>query len=243
MGVAVIQLEGVSKVYGLGEAATVALDDVTLTIQKGEFVAIMGPSGSGKSTLMNIIGLLDRPTYGSYKLDGKNVAAASQRKRAALRRDKIGFIFQSFNLLPRINAVENVSLPLIYKGMSHVKRLEKAAKIMEKVGLHDRQYYMPGQLSGGQIQRVAIARALVNNPSIVLADEPTGNLDTTTSETIMKLLVDIHEGGNTVVMITHNAELAAYAERIVTVVDGRIDSDVAVSKKPGSHRKKPKDTK
>ncbi len=233
----VISLQDVTKIFGKGEASTMALDDVSLDVDKGEFVAIMGPSGSGKSTLMNVIGLLDRPTAGEYLLDGEDTSKVKGKARARIRREKIGFIFQSFNLLSRISAVENVSLPLVYKGASHVERLEKAAKLMEHVGLGDRQYYMPNQLSGGQAQRVAVARALINEPSIVLADEPTGNLDSVASDNIMQLLKEIHNEGNTIIMITHNPDLAKQSDRIITMVDGRIDSDKKVTKKPGSKLK------
>lgn len=234
----IVKLENISKVYGFGEAATLATDDVSLEVEKGEFVAIMGPSGSGKSTLMNIIGLLDRPTSGSYQLSGENVSKFRDRKLASIRRDRIGFIFQSFNLLPRLNALENVALPLAYTSFDKVKQLNKAAKYLEMVGLGDRQYYMPNQLSGGQVQRVAIARALVNSPSIILADEPTGNLDTESSRNIMELLKDINDGGNTIIMITHNPDLAVYAKRIVTMVDGEIESDKKNTKKPKKAAKK-----
>lgn len=221
----IVKLDTISKVYGFGEAATVALDEVSLEVKKGEFLAIMGPSGSGKSTLMNVVGLLDHPTSGTYLLSGDDTSRYKDRKLAHIRRDRIGFIFQSFNLLPRLNALENVSLPLVYRTFSKVKRLEKAAKMLENVGLGDRQYYMPGQLSGGQVQRVAVARALVNKPSIILADEPTGNLDTASSKNIMELLKEINEAGNTIIMITHNPALAEYATRIIYMVDGKIVSD------------------
>lgn len=221
----VINLSEISRVYGFGDASTLALDSVSLDIQKGEFVAVMGPSGSGKSTLMNVIGMLDTPSHGTFKLDGRIVSHVSGRKRAKLRRDKVGFVFQSFNLLPRLNVVENVALPLTYKGISHVKRMERAAKMLENVDLGERQYYMPNQLSGGQTQRVAVARALVNKPSIVLADEPTGNLDTATSIKIMELLKEIHEAGNTIIMVTHNPELAEYAERFILLRDGAVEAD------------------
>jgi len=218
----VIQATGLSKVYGFGDATTVALDNVDLEIKKGEFVAIMGPSGSGKSTLMNIIGLLDKPTHGTYLLDGKDVSRLNQKQQARMRRENIGFIFQSFNLLARMTAVENVALPLMYKGVSHVKRMDIAAQMMENVGLKDRQYYYPNQLSGGQVQRVAVARALANKPSIVLADEPTGNLDTKASLKILKLLKEIHLGGNTIVMVTHNPELTLYCDRVILMKDSKI---------------------
>ena len=227
----VIELKDISKIYGFGDATTVALDSVSLVIERGEFVAIMGPSGSGKSTLMNVIGLLDRPTHGTYHLDGRLANKVRGKARAKVRREKIGFIFQTFNLLKRMNVVENVALPLMYKGTPHVKRLNRAAKVLKSVGLEDRQYYMPNQLSGGQVQRVAVARALVNKPSMVLADEPTGNLDTKSSENIMNLLKEVHDNGNTIVMITHNPELAKYADRIITLVDGKIDSDTATAKR------------
>jgi putative ABC transport system ATP-binding protein len=218
----VIEATGLSKVYGFGDATTVALDNVDVEIKKGEFVAIMGPSGSGKSTLMNIIGLLDKPTHGSYHLDGKDVSRLNQKQQAKFRRENIGFIFQSFNLLPRMTAVENVALPLMYKGVSHVKRMTMAEKMMDNVGLKDRQYYYPNQLSGGQVQRVAVARALANKPSIVLADEPTGNLDSKASLNILKLLHEIHLGGNTIIMVTHNPELTLYCDRVIMMRDGKI---------------------
>jgi len=224
----VIKLEHVSKVYGFGDATTLALDDVTLDVEKGEFVAIMGPSGSGKSTLMNIIGLLDRPSQGVYMLDTRNVSRLRNRARAKARRDKIGYIFQSFNLLHRMTAVENVALPLAYKGMTTVRRLQRASVMLEKVGLKSREYYLPRQLSGGQIQRVAIARALINKPSILIADEPTGNLDTAGSKVIMDLLQSIHKGGNTIIMVTHNPDLTAYASRVVYMRDGHIHQDVVL---------------
>lgn len=219
----VIKATGLSKVYGFGDATTIALDNVDVEIKKGEFVAIMGPSGSGKSTLMNIIGLLDRPTHGEYHLDGKDVSTLNQKNQAKVRRQKIGFIFQSFNLLPRMNAVENVALPLMYNGVPHVKRMNIAEKMMDNVGLKDRQYYYPNQLSGGQVQRVAVARALANKPSLVLADEPTGNLDTKASLGVLKLLHEIHKGGNTIVMVTHNPELTLYCDRVITMKDGKIE--------------------
>lgn len=225
---AVIELKNVSKVFGFGAATTVALDDVNFKIEKGEFVAVMGPSGSGKSTLLNIIGLLDRPTQGVYTLDAKNVSKLRTNRRAKVRRDNIGFIFQSFNLLPKLNALENVSLSLAYKGMGTVRRHKRASTILERVGLREKEYYLPRQLSGGQAQRVAIARALINRPSIVIADEPTGNLDSISSVQIMELLRDIHRGGNTIIMVTHNTELTAYADRVIYLRDGRIQYDKAL---------------
>lgn len=229
----IVKLEGISKSYGFGEAAVLAVDNVDFNVEKGEFVAIMGPSGSGKSTLMHLIGLLDRPTSGRYMLSGEDVSKFKDKKLAHIRRDRIGFIFQSFNLLPRLSAIENVSLPLTYSAFNRVKRLNKAASMLENVGLGDKQYYMPNQLSGGQVQRVAVARALINQPSIILADEPTGNLDTASSENIMNLLKEINHGGNTIIMITHNPELAQHASRIVEMVDGKIISDKPVKKKKG----------
>lgn len=239
----VIKLLDVTKVYGFGEAATLALDRVNLEIKKGEFVAIMGPSGSGKSTLMNIIGLLDRPTAGIYELDDQDVTNYSQKKRAILRRKKLGFVFQSFNLLGRLRAIDNVSLPLTYRGISYIKRMEQSAKMLKNVGLEDRQYYMPNQLSGGQVQRVAIARALVNNPSLVLADEPTGNLDSVSGHSIMEVIKEIHEGGNTIVIITHDPEVAKYAERIIVMKDGAIEKDTKTESKPEKKAKKTKKKK
>jgi ABC-type lipoprotein export system ATPase subunit len=221
----IIELKEVSKLYGFGDATTVALDEINLTIQKGEFVAIMGPSGSGKSTLMNLIGLLDRPTHGTYHLKTKNVSKLRPNQRARYRRDEIGFVFQSFNLLPKLNVIDNVSLPLAYRGVSHVKRAKQAANILERVGMSARQFYMPRQLSGGQVQRAAIARALVNNPSIIIADEPTGNLDSGSSRVVMELLSEIHKTGNTILMVTHNPELTRYASRVVYMHDGAIVHD------------------
>jgi putative ABC transport system ATP-binding protein len=222
---ALIELKEVSKLYGFGDATTVAVDSVNLSVEKGEFVAVMGPSGSGKSTLMNLIGLLDRPTHGSYKLSGNNVSKLRQNRRAKIRRDKIGFIFQSFNLLPRHNVLENVALPLSYKGMFQTKRLKKAGAILEQVGLSDREYFFPKQLSGGQAQRVAIARALVNNPDVIIADEPTGNLDSAASRVVMELLGDLHKMGHTVLMVTHNPELTRYSGRVLFMHDGEIIAD------------------
>jgi putative ABC transport system ATP-binding protein len=221
----VIDLQKLSKIYGFGESSVVALDSVDLVVEKGEFVAIMGPSGSGKSTLMNLIGLLDRSSHGIYKLDGKDVSKLRPGRRARVRRDHVGFIFQSFNLIPSLTVLENVALPLAYKGMTQTKRLKKASEVLEKVGLNNREFYFPRQLSGGQSQRTSIARALVNWPSIVLADEPTGNLDSATSLQIMELLKDIHKGGNTILMVTHNSELTRYATRVIYMRDGQIEYD------------------
>lgn len=220
-----IQLNEVSKLYGFGDATTVAVDSVTLKIEKGEFIAVMGPSGSGKSTLMNIIGLLDRPTHGDYTLNSRNVSKLRPSRRAKIRRDGVGFIFQNFNLLPRLNVLENVALPLSYKGMLQSRRLKRSAAMLEQVGLSDREYFMPKQLSGGQSQRVAIARALVNNPDIIIADEPTGNLDSGASRVVMELLSDLHKFGHTVLMVTHNPELTRYAGRVLFMHDGEIIAD------------------
>ncbi|MDB5164169.1 MAG: transporter [Candidatus Saccharibacteria bacterium] len=221
----VIELKDVSKLYGFGDATTIALDEITLRIEKGEFVAIMGPSGSGKSTLMNIIGVLDRPTHGTYILNDRHVARLRSGQQARLRRDKIGFIFQSFNLLPRLNVIENVALPLAYKNMTQVRRLKRAATMLERVGLGDREYFLPRQLSGGQLQRAAIARALVSDPSIIIADEPTGNLDSGSSRVVMELLSDLHKEGNTILLVTHNPELTRFASRVVYVQDGAVIGD------------------
>ncbi|MDO8335823.1 MAG: ABC transporter ATP-binding protein [Candidatus Saccharibacteria bacterium] len=229
----VIKLKGLHKSYGYGDAATSALDGMDLTINKGEFVAIMGPSGCGKTTLLNILGLLDKPTDGEYELSGEPVDAISQSRRAQIRREQIGFVFQSFNLLPRQTVIENVALPLIYSGQTHTSRLMAASKTLRLFHLQNREYYMPHQLSGGQMQRVAIARALVNQPSIILADEPTGNLDSKSSEIIMQELSEIHNRGNTIIMVTHNSRLTSYADRIIYMLDGRIDTDSkVVPKKP-----------
>lgn len=221
----VINLKDVSKLYGFGDATTVALNEVSFSVEKGEFVAIMGASGSGKSTLLNIVGLLDRPSHGIYELGGKRVEKMRTNQRAKVRRDTIGFIFQSFNLLPRLSVLENVALPLGYKGMTQTRRLKRAGDILKEVGLGDREYFMPKQLSGGQAQRVAIARALVNNPKIIIADEPTGNLDSQSSLLVMELLDRIHRDGNTILMVTHNPELTKYASRVVFMHDGSIVAD------------------
>ncbi len=222
---ALIELEDVSKLYGFGDATTLALDEVSLSIDKGEFVAVMGPSGCGKSTLMNVIGLLDRPSHGTYRLENKSVARLRPNQAAKIRRDKIGFIFQFFNLLPRLTALENVALPLTYKGMSHTRRLKLASQILERVGIQSREYFLPSQLSGGQAQCAAIARALVNNPKLIIADEPTGNLDSASSRLVMELLADIHKMGNTIIFVTHNPELTRFATRVVYMHDGGIIHD------------------
>lgn len=222
---ALIELKEVSKIYGFGDAATLALDEVDLSVEKGEFVAVMGPSGCGKTTLMNMIGLLDRPTYGSYTLDSRYVSRLRPNQQAKLRRDRIGFVFQSYNLLPRLNVLENVALPLAYKNVPTVRRYKRASDILELVGLRDREYFFPRQLSGGQAQRAAIARALINSPSIIIADEPTGNLDSTDSKVVMELLNEVHRQGNTVIMVTHNPELTRYANRVIYMHDGMIAGD------------------
>lgn len=222
-----IKIQELSKVYGFGDATTVALDEVSLDIQKGEFIAVMGPSGSGKTTLMNILGLLDRPTHGIYKLNGKDVARLTKIKQAKTRRDNIGFIFQSFNLLPRLTILENVALPLAYKRVALTRRLKAAAQALDQVGLSDREYYLPNQLSGGQLQRASIARALVNGPNIIIADEPTGNLDSVSARVVMELLSEVHKLGNTVLMVTHNPSLTRYADRIIYMLDGSIVYDEA----------------
>lgn len=227
----VIKLKSLTKRYGIGDAEQVALDGIDLTINKGEFIAIMGPSGCGKTTLLNILGLLDRPDEGTYHLGSKSVTNISSSRSAKIRNEKIGFVFQSFNLIPRLNVVENVALPLTYTGKSRIKSLEIASKTLEKFYLNEREYYMPHQLSGGQTQRVAIARALVNNPSIILADEPTGNLDSKASHIIMEELAAIHKQGNTIIMVTHNPDMTTYADRIITMIDGQIDSDTKDIKK------------
>lgn len=221
----VIELNQISRTFGLGNGAHTVLRDVSLIVPKGEFLVIMGPSGSGKSTLLNIIGLLDQPDDGEYKLDGRDVSFLSQRRQAKIRRNNIGFIFQNFNLIGRLNILENVSLPLLYKGISTVKRYERASEILKYLGIQEKEYYLPNQLSGGQLQRAAIARAMVNRPSIVLADEPTGNLDTKASKLIMAALREIHEAGNTIIMVTHNPDLAAYADRVIRLVDGQIEEE------------------
>lgn len=222
---ALIELNEVSKVYGFGDATVLALDEVSLSIEKGEFVAVMGPSGSGKTTLLNVIGLLDRPTHGTYTLDGRHVDRVRPNRQSRVRRDRIGFVFQTNNLLARLNVLDNVALPLVYRGLTPLRRLNQASDMLERVGLRDREYYFPNQLSGGQAQRVAIARALINNPSIIIADEPTGNLDSSDSRVVMELLADIHRQGNTILMVTHNPELTRYASRVLYVRDGVIVID------------------
>ena len=229
-----VRLTGLTKRYGLGEAEHTVLDGLDLTIERGEFIAIMGPSGCGKTTLLNILGLLDHADDGEYFLDGRSVEMMSGGRRARIRSNQIGFVFQSFNLVSRLNVIENVALPLTYQGSGKTKRLQAASKMLATFHLSEREYYMPWQLSGGQTQRVAIARALVNNPSIVLADEPTGNLDSRSSHVIMEELADIHRRGNTIIMVTHNPTLTSYASRVIHMNDGRIDTDTKIprAKKP-----------
>ncbi len=220
-----IRVENIGKKYVIGTEAIHALQSVSLKINKGEFVALMGPSGSGKSTLMNILGCLDTPSSGTYMLNGKNVSNMSDDALAEIRNKEIGFVFQTFNLLPRSTALDNVALPLVYAGLRKEERIAKATKVLENVGLGDRMLHQPNELSGGQRQRVAVARALVNNPSIILADEPTGNLDTKTSIEIMELLEEIHSKGNTIILVTHEEDIAKHAHRIVRMRDGLIESD------------------
>ncbi|HEX4957952.1 MAG TPA: ABC transporter ATP-binding protein [Lacibacter sp.] len=222
---AVIELKELRKSYYLGKQELPVLKGINLNINRSDFVALMGPSGSGKSTLMNILGCLDTLTSGQYILNGNDVSKLPDNDLAEIRNQEIGFVFQQFNLLPRLSALENVALPLIYAGVPKKERNERAMEMLSKVNLADRYHHKSNELSGGQIQRVAIARALVNNPSIILADEPTGNLDSKTSEEIMKLISDIHSQGNTVVLVTHEEDIAGYAKRVVRLRDGLIESD------------------
>jgi putative ABC transport system ATP-binding protein len=219
-----ISIEGLRKTYNIGTQQVHALDGLDLAIDVNEYVALMGPSGSGKSTLMNVLGCLDSPTAGSYHLNGQNVANLDEDALADIRNREIGFVFQTFNLLPRYSALENVALPLIYAGLSKRERLERAEEVLEMVGLQDRMVHKPNELSGGQRQRVAVARALVNRPSIILADEPTGNLDTATSMEIMNLFGEIQAAGNTVILVTHEEDIAECAHRIVRLRDGKVES-------------------
>lgn len=220
-----ITLTDIGRKYVIGAETIHALKSVSLTINKGEFVALMGPSGSGKSTLMNILGCLDTPSKGSYILNGNQVSEMSDSELAEIRNKEIGFVFQTFNLLPRSSSLENVALPLVYAGVGRKEREERAQKTLENVGLGNRVHHKPNELSGGQRQRVAVARALVNNPSIILADEPTGNLDTKTSVEIMGLLEEIHSKGNTIILVTHEEDIAQHAHRIVRMRDGLIEND------------------
>jgi putative ABC transport system ATP-binding protein len=220
-----IALSDVRKYYDMGEVQVRALDGVSMTIERGEYIAVMGPSGSGKSTLMNIVGCLDTPTSGSYRLNAREIANMEDNELADIRNREIGFIFQTFNLLPRTDALQNVELPLVYAGLSRRARRAQAEAALEAVGLGDRMHHKPNEMSGGQRQRVAIARALVNNPSIVLADEPTGNLDSKTGEEIMGLIDELHTRGNTIILVTHEDFLAARAARVVRLHDGNIVAD------------------
>ncbi|MEJ2628046.1 MAG: ABC transporter ATP-binding protein [bacterium] len=222
-----IDIKKLVKEYHMGLEVVHALNGIDLAIDKGEYIAIMGPSGSGKSTLMNILGCLDSPTAGDYKLNEINVSTMDDDERAEIRNREIGFVFQTFNLLPRATALHNVELPLIYSGKSATERKELAAKTLEEVGLGTRMHHQPNELSGGQRQRVAIARALVNNPSIILADEPTGNLDTRTGDEIMEIFQGIHEEGNTIILVTHEEYIAEHSDRIIRLRDGRVERDEA----------------
>lgn len=225
MSDAIISLENIQKSYFMGNQAIPVLKGITLDIFKNEYVALMGPSGSGKSTLMNILGCLDSPTGGKYILNSKDVSKMPDDDLAEVRNTEIGFVFQQFNLLPRLSAAENVALPLIYAGVSKKERIERAMEALKKVGLEDRSHHKSNELSGGQIQRVAIARALVNNPSLLLADEPTGNLDSKTSVEVMEIFGKIRDAGNTVVLVTHEEDIARYAHRVVRLRDGLVESD------------------
>lgn len=218
----IIKLENINKIHYLGENTLHVLVDINLSICAGEFTAIIGPSGSGKSTLMNILGCLDRPTSGSYYLHDENVSYLTDDQLAEVRNRRIGFVFQSFNLLPRISAQENVALPLIYAGVNTKERMERAAVLLNRVGLGDRMHHKPNELSGGQRQRVAIARALINDPSIIMADEPTGNLDSKSTVEIMGILNELNEMGKTIIIVTHDPEIAEQAKRVITVRDGKI---------------------
>jgi putative ABC transport system ATP-binding protein len=233
-----IEISDLTKLYGTGKVAVHALNGINVSVEKGEFVAIMGPSGSGKSTFLNILGCLDRPTKGTYVLDGDDVSRLSKAELAIVRNRKIGFVFQSYNLLPRLDAAKNVMLPLLYDAqqpLSDKECFERAVAALESVGLGERTHHKPNELSGGQQQRVAIARALVNNPSIILADEPTGNLDTHAGEEVMDLLIELHDQGATIVMVTHDPECAEYAERAIHLLDGQIASD---TRNGGNRRRK-----
>ena len=246
----IIRLEGLTKRYGYGDAASFALKDFDLTVKRGEFIMIMGPSGCGKTTLLNIIGLLDTATSGAYYLNDEPVSRISARRQAWLRAKKIGFIFQNFNLIPDLPIIENVSLPLVYSGYHKTRRLIKASEALDRFNLKEKEYYMPFQLSGGQQQRAAIARAIVAKPEIILADEPTGNLDSHSSTLVMEELKRIHSEGNTIIMVTHNPSLTVYATRVINMLDGAIDTDVKtvkdsdlpvrVEEKTKKHKKKNK---
>jgi len=222
----IIKLDKIVKDYHIGKIVVRALRDISIDIEKNEYVAVMGPSGSGKSTLMNLLGCLDTPTEGRYILNGNDVSKLDDNQLADIRNNEIGFVFQTFNLLPRYNVLENVMLPLIYAGISKTERIRRAKEVIENVGLTDRIEHKPNELSGGQRQRVALARALVNHPSIILADEPTGNLDSKTSKDIMNLFNDIHSIGNTIIVVTHEEFIARRAKRIIKLMDGMIESDI-----------------
>ncbi len=222
MSTSIIEASELRKTYQVGEVQVHALDGLDVRIEKGAYIALMGPSGSGKSTLMNVLGCLDTPTSGEYVLNGNDVSSLSDDELAEIRNKEIGFVFQTFNLLPRYTALENVALPMIYAGVPKVERLQRAERVLKKVGLCDRMDHRPNELSGGQRQRVAVARALVMNPSIILADEPTGNLDSVTSDGIMELFSEINKDGNTVIVVTHEEDIAAHAERVIRLKDGKI---------------------
>ena len=222
----IIKIENVCKTYHIGESPVRALDGVSLSIRRNEYVAIMGPSGSGKSTMMNILGCLDTPESGRYTLCGEDVGHLGDDALAAVRNGRIGFVFQSFALMPKMNALDNVALPLLYAGVPRQQRLQRAREALEQVGLGDRMDHDPSELSGGQRQRVALARALVTNPSIILADEPTGNLDSATSEEIMSLFDKVNAAGNTVILVTHSEQIASHARRVICIRDGKIESDI-----------------
>jgi putative ABC transport system ATP-binding protein len=230
----IIETRGLSKTYIMGIQEVNALISVDLTINKNEYVALMGPSGSGKSTLMNLLGCLDTPSSGTYMLNGQNVSSMDDNALADVRNKMIGFVFQTFNLLPKLSALENVALPLVYAGVSRTVRLERAAEVLGNVGLGDRMKHKPNELSGGQRQRVAIARALINNPAIILADEPTGNLDSKTSYEIMDILDSLHKAGNTIILVTHENDIAEHAHRVVKLLDGSISSDELQKKRSAS---------
>ncbi len=225
----VIKIKNLVKSYGIGDATHNALDGIDLTVHSGEFITIMGPSGCGKTTLLNILGMLDRADEGDYHIDGLEVERLSNSRRARIRAERIGIVFQNFNLIDSLNVIENVALPLTYHKVSRLKRLEAASAALKSFHLSEREYYMPYQLSGGQMQRVAIARALVNKPSLILADEPTGNLDSRSSHVIMEELADLHRRGNTIIMVTHNPNLTSYATRVINMLDGKIASDQKIS--------------
>ena len=229
----IINIKGITRDFPLGSEVVKVLKGIDLNINKGEYVALMGPSGSGKSTLMNLLGCLDTPTSGTYILNGKDVSQMSDDELAGIRNKEIGFVFQTFNLLPRTTALDNVALPMVYAGYKKPQRVERATEVLTQVGLSDRMDHRPNQLSGGQRQRVAVARALVNRPSIILADEPTGNLDSKTSLEIMGLFNEIHSNGNTVILVTHEEEIATYAHRVIRLRDGVIESD---NVNPNPHR-------